>query len=116
MNTHFCFSERLILREKRFADFPLGHWSTKKKLQVFKNIEKKRPYRRVAQKKAQFCTRRRKSHFFFDKPCMYIYCCNYILYTCIYILFDLYIVHLHMHVILSVYCSPTYEYLCIYIQ
>ena len=34
MNAHFCFSELLILREKkRFADFLLGRWSTKKNFQ-----------------------------------------------------------------------------------
>ena len=40
LNTHFCFSELLILREKRFADFLLGHWSTKKNYKFSKYIEK----------------------------------------------------------------------------
>ena len=63
--THFCFSELLILREKG-SRILLGHWSTIKKLQIFKNIERT-PYRRVAQK-LQFCTRRRKSHLFLTQP------------------------------------------------
>ena len=37
---HFCFSELLILREKRFADFLLGHWSTKKNTHFQKILKK----------------------------------------------------------------------------
>jgi len=46
---HFCFSELLILREKKVRGFFFGHWSTKKNYNFSKNIEKT-PYRRVAQK------------------------------------------------------------------
>ena len=64
MNAHFCFSELLILREKK--DSRIFFWAIgvpKKNYKFSKNIERT-PYRRVAQK-LQFCTRRRKSHFFF---------------------------------------------------
>ena len=70
MNTHFCFSERLILREKRFADFLLGHWSTKK-ITNFQKILKKH-HTGELHKKVQFCTRRRK-HTFFYSPCTFVY-------------------------------------------
>ena len=66
MNKHFCFSELLILREKRFADFLLGHWSTKKKYKFSKNIEKPL-YRRVAQKRYNFAPGA-ANHTFFYSP------------------------------------------------
>jgi len=36
MNTHFCFSERLILREKKIRGFSFGPLEYQKKLQIFK--------------------------------------------------------------------------------
>jgi len=51
----------LILREKNVRG------STKKNYEFSKNIEKTQ-YRRVAQKKVKFCTRRSKSHFFLTHP------------------------------------------------
>ena len=65
--TYFCFSELLILREKKIRGFSFGPLKYQKNYKFSKNIEKT-PYRRVAQKKVQFCTRRRKSHFFLTHP------------------------------------------------
>ena len=50
MNAHFCFSELLILMEKRFADFLLGHLSTIN--QFFKKYRKK-PTQESCTKKVQ---------------------------------------------------------------
>ena len=49
--------------KKIFADFFGGPLEYQKNYKFSRNIERT-PYRRVAQKKVQFCTRRRKSHFF----------------------------------------------------
>ena len=65
----FCFSELLILIEKKFADFFLVHWNTKK-IKFSKNIKKSR-YRRVAQKMYNFAPGA-ADHTFFDWPCIYI--------------------------------------------
>ena len=68
--SHFCFSELLILREKKVCWFTFGPlWSTKQKLQIFKKYFKN-TIQESCTKKVQFCTRRRKSHFF-DAPCIY---------------------------------------------
>ena len=67
LNTHFCFSELLILREKRFADFLLGHWSNKKNLQIFQNFWKNTIYRIVAQKRYNFSPGA-ANHTFFTHP------------------------------------------------
>jgi len=66
--THFCFLNFWFWKKNRFADFFLGPLSTKKIYKFSKNIEKI-PFRRVAQIKVQFCTRRHKSHFFYS-PCI----------------------------------------------
>ena len=59
----FLFFWTFDFERKKDSRIFLGHWSTKENYKFSKNIEKT-PYRRVAQKKVQFCTRRRKSHFF----------------------------------------------------
>ena len=59
-------------RKKRFTNFLLGHWSTKKKIQIFKNIEKT-PCRRVGQKNYNFAPGGAANHTFFYSPCIYIY-------------------------------------------
>ena len=68
MNAHYCFSELLILREKkRFADFLLGRAiGVSKNYNFSKNIAKTL-YRRVAQKRYNFvpCA---ANHTFFDSP------------------------------------------------
>ena len=51
MNAHFCFSELLILREKKIRGFSFGLLEYQKNNKFSKNIEKT-PYRRIAQKKA----------------------------------------------------------------
>ena len=53
MNAHFCFSELLILREKKIRDFLMGHWITKKKIQFSNHIEKHHTGA-VAQKRYNF--------------------------------------------------------------
>ena len=58
---NICFSELLILRQKSFADFVLGHWSYPQK--VSKNIEKI-PYRRVVQKRYNFAPDAANHSFF----------------------------------------------------
>ena len=67
MYAHFCFSELLILREKKLTDFLLGHWSTKKNYKFSKNIEKT-PYRRVAQKRYNFAPDAANHTFFLTHP------------------------------------------------
>jgi len=57
----------LDFERKKVRRFFLCHWSTKKNYKFSKNIEKT-PYRRVSQKKVQFCTMRRKSHFNLTLP------------------------------------------------
>jgi len=52
--THFCFSELLILREKKVCGFSFGPLEYQIKLQIFKKIIEKTPYRRVAQKRYKF--------------------------------------------------------------
>ena len=61
--THFCLFKLLILREKRFAVFfgPLEY----QKITNFQKIF----IRESCTKKVQFCSRRRKSHFFYS-PCI----------------------------------------------
>ena len=54
---HFCFSEFLILREKKVRGFFLGHWSTKKSYKFSKNIENT-----ILQQAPQIT-------LFFDSPC-----------------------------------------------
>ena len=63
--TYFCFSKLLILRDKRFFGFFVGH-----KVKSFQKILKKTPYRRVAQKGYNFAPGA-ANHIFFDSPCMY---------------------------------------------
>ena len=76
--THFCFSELLILREKKGSRIFFGplHGIPKKKFS--KNIEKT-PYRRVAQKRCDL-HQALLITLFFDSPCIfliwyYIYIC-----------------------------------------
>ena len=67
MNTHFCFSELLILREKKIRGFSFGPLEYQKKNYKFsKNIEKI-PYRRVAQKMQNFAPGA-ANHTFFTHP------------------------------------------------
>jgi len=68
MNTHFCFSELLILREKKIRGFSYGPLEYQKNYKFSKNIEKT-PYRRVAQKRHNFAPGT-ANHTFFDSPCM----------------------------------------------
>jgi len=60
------------LREKKVRGFFLQLEYQKKIKKISKNIEKS-PYRRVAQKKVHFCTRRRKSHFFLTHPVVVVF-------------------------------------------
>jgi len=71
---HFCFSELLILREKKIRGIFFGPLEYQKKITNFQKILKKTPYRRVAQKKAPQIT------LFFYSPCIYIYECHVLLY------------------------------------
>ena len=67
MNTHFCFSELLILREKKIRGFsfrPLEY----KKITNFQKTLKKHHTGALHKKKTQFFTRRRKSSFFLTHP------------------------------------------------
>ena len=59
----FYFSELLILREKKIRGFSFGPLEYQKKLQIFKKYWKN-TIQESCTKKVQFCTRRRKSHFF----------------------------------------------------
>jgi len=63
MNAHFCFSELLILIEKKICGFSFGPLEYQKKLHIFKKYWKD-TIQESCLKKVQFCTRRRKSHFF----------------------------------------------------
>ena len=68
MNAHFCFSELLILREKKDSRIFLGDWSTKKNYKFSKIIEKT-PYRTVAQKKGTNLHQAPHITLFFNSPC-----------------------------------------------
>ena len=58
--THFCFSELLILKEKISSRIFKKYWNN--------------TVQDSCTKKLQCCTRCRKSHFFFDSPCIaYMY-------------------------------------------
>ena len=66
--THFCFSELLILREKKVRGFICGP-STKKKLQIFEKYWKITSYRRVAKKRYNFAPGAANYTFFTHPVC-----------------------------------------------
>ena len=68
MNAHFCFSELLIFREKKFLGFLLTIVVLKINKRFSRNIEKI-PYKRVAQKRYNFASDA-TYHTFFGSPCI----------------------------------------------
>ena len=66
MNAHFCFSELLILREKKIRGFSFGPLP-KETCKFSKNIEKT-PYGRVAQKRYNFAPDAANHPFFLTHP------------------------------------------------
>ena len=72
----FFFSQNQKFRKaKMYTFWFFGVIEVPKKIKKISKIIDKTPYRWVAQKKVQFCTRRCKSHFFWLT--LYIYICIY---------------------------------------
>ena len=69
MNAHFCFSELLILREKKIRGF-FGPLEYQNKIKKFQKIWKKRHLGELLKKRYNFAPGA-ANYTFFDSPCIY---------------------------------------------
>ena len=73
MNAHFCFSELLILGEKKDARIFFWAIGVPKKLQIFKNIGKTLYTIVELHKKGTILHQAPQITLFFDSPIIYLY-------------------------------------------